>query len=48
MNFDGDNKLDLLLGGEDGKIACYHRAFIEDDLPTLTVWKIEKRSQVSK
>jgi len=47
IDFDGDNKLDLLLGGEDGRIACYHRAFIENDLPTLSLLKIERRSQVS-
>ena len=44
VDFDGDGRLDLFLGGEDGKIECYHRAFIEDDLPNVKVLKIEKRN----
>jgi hypothetical protein len=44
IDFDGDGKLDLFLGGEDGKISCYHRAFIEDDLPELSLQKIEEKS----
>ena len=44
IDFDGDGRLDLLLGGEDGKIECYHRAFIEDDLPSVEILKIERRS----
>jgi hypothetical protein len=41
IDFDGDGKLDLFFGGEDGKITCFHRAFIEDDLPILKILKIE-------
>ena len=44
IDFDGDGKLDLLLGGEDGRITCFHRAFIEDDLPVLSLIKMEKRN----
>lgn len=44
IDFDGDGKLDLVLGGEDGRITCFHRAFIEDDLPVLRLIKIEKRN----
>ena len=44
VDFDGDGKLDLFLGGEDGRITCFHRAFIEDDLPTLRVLKMEMRN----
>ena len=43
IDFDGDGILDMLLGGEDGRITCYHRAFIEDDLPELKLLKIEKK-----
>ena len=44
IDLDGDGRLDLFLGGEDGKIECYHRAFIEDDLPSVKVLTIEKRN----
>ena len=44
IDFDGDGKLDLFLGGEDGKITCFHRAFIEDDLPVLRLIKMENRN----
>jgi hypothetical protein len=44
VDFDGDGKLDLFLGGEDGRITCFHRAFIEDDLPVLRLIKMEKRN----
>lgn len=44
IDLDGDGRLDLFLGGEDGKIECYHRAFIEDDLPTTKTLRVEKRS----
>jgi hypothetical protein len=44
IDFDGDGKLDLFLGGEDGRITCFHRAFIEDDLPVLQLIKMEKRN----
>ncbi len=37
----GDGMLDLFLGGEDGKITCFHRAFIEDDLPILRLVETE-------
>jgi len=43
IDLDGDGRLDLFLGGEDGKIECYHRAFIEDDLPTVKILRVEKR-----
>lgn len=43
IDFDGDGKLDLFLGGEDGRITCFHRAFIEDELPVLRLMKMEKR-----
>jgi hypothetical protein len=43
IDLDGDGRLDLFLGGEDGKIECYHRAFIDDDLPTATILRVEKR-----
>ena len=43
VDFDGDGRLDLFLGGEDGKIECYHRAFIENDLPTVKVLRAERR-----
>lgn len=43
VDFDGDGRLDLFLGGEDGKIGCYHRAFIENDLPSVKVLRVEKR-----
>jgi len=45
IDFDSDGIFDLVLGGEDGRITCYHRAFIENDLPTLRIEKIEKRTQ---
>jgi hypothetical protein len=45
IDFDGDGKLDHFLGGEDGKITCFHRAFIEDDLPTLKILKIDVRDK---
>ncbi|MCP4610778.1 MAG: VCBS repeat-containing protein [Planctomycetes bacterium] len=45
VDFDGDGRLDLFLGGEDGRIECYHRAFIEDDLPILKVLRAEKRGR---
>ena len=44
IDLDRDGRLDLLLGGEDGKIECYHRAFIENDLPSVKILKVEKRS----
>ncbi|MBN2314998.1 MAG: VCBS repeat-containing protein [Sedimentisphaerales bacterium] len=44
IDLDGDGRLDLFLGGEDGKIECYHRAFIEDDLPSVKILRIEKRN----
>ncbi len=44
IDFDGDGRLDLFLGGEDGRITCFHRAFIEDDLPVLRLLKMEKRN----
>jgi len=44
IDLDGDGRLDLFLGGEDGKIECYHRAFIEDDLPSVKILRVEKRS----
>lgn len=44
IDLDGDGRLDLLLGGEYGKITCYHRAYIEDDLPTISIIKTEKRN----
>ena len=43
IDFDGDGWLDLFLGGEDGRIECYHRAFIENDLPTVEILKVERR-----
>jgi len=43
VDFDGDGRLDLFLGGEDGSIECYHRAFIENDLPTVEVLRAERR-----
>ena len=43
VDLDGDGKLDLFLGGEDGRITCFHRAFIEDELPDLRLIKMEKR-----
>jgi len=43
VDFDGDGRLDLFLGGEDGRIECYHRAFIENDLPTVKVLRAERR-----
>ncbi|MHC4535515.1 MAG: FG-GAP repeat domain-containing protein [Planctomycetota bacterium] len=43
VDFDGDGRLDLFLGGEDGRIECYHRAFIENDLPIVKVLRIERR-----
>jgi len=43
VDFDGDGWLDLFLGGEDGRIECYHRSFIENDLPTVKVLRVEKR-----
>ncbi|MBW7990505.1 MAG: VCBS repeat-containing protein [Planctomycetes bacterium] len=42
VDFDGDGRLDLFLGGEDGRIECYHRAFIENDLPTVKVLRAER------
>ena len=45
VDFDGDGRLDLFLGGEDGRIECYHRAFIENDLPTVKVLRTEKRDR---
>ena len=35
-DFDGDGWLDLLVGGECGHIFVFHRAYIEQDLPTVT------------
>jgi hypothetical protein len=43
VDFDGDGRLDLFLGGEDGRIECYHRAFIENDLPTVKILRVERR-----
>jgi len=43
VDFDGDGRLDLFLGGEDGRIECYHRAFIENDLPTVKMLRVERR-----
>ena len=43
IDLDRDGRLDLLLGGENGQIECYHRAFIENDLPSVKVLRIEQR-----
>lgn len=45
VDFDEDGWLDLFLGGEDGRIECYHRAFIENDLPTVKVLRAERRDR---
>ncbi len=45
VDFDGDGRLDLFLGGEDGRIECYHRAFIENDLPTVKILRAERRDR---
>ncbi len=45
LDFDGDGKLDLFLGGEDGQITCFHRAFIEDDIPVLKVREMQIRNK---
>jgi hypothetical protein len=39
-DFDGDGTLDLLVGGEDGHIFAFHRAYLENDLPKVDVTSV--------
>jgi len=43
-DFDGDGILDLFVGSECGHIFAYHRAFLENDLPKVSVgWRVRIR-----
>ena len=41
LDFDQDGIQDLLVGCEDGLIYAFHRAFIEKDLPKVTLFEIK-------
>ncbi|QHI70156.1 FG-GAP repeat domain-containing protein [Tichowtungia aerotolerans] len=37
VDFDGDGKLDLLVGAESGRVYYFHRSYIERDTPSVAV-----------
>ncbi|MBU1650594.1 VCBS repeat-containing protein [bacterium] len=45
MDWDGDGKPDLLAGSENGKIYYYHRSWLEDSQPDISISDFETQTE---